>query len=92
MVRDFKVRHWQKEEGYLGGCSVTWPLYYAEAGAEEDVTRLWEDVARPDKRVHFAGEHCSSDRAWIEGAVASSLRTVSTLVEQGVCSRHLGRA
>jgi monoamine oxidase len=82
MVEAFKVRHWQKEAGTLGGCSVTWPLYYPGVGGEEDVTRLWEDVARPDKRVYFAGEHCSQERAWIEGAVASSLRAVSGLVER----------
>jgi monoamine oxidase len=88
MVQDVKVRHWQKEAGFLGGCSVTWPIYYPEAGDAGAVERLWEDVARPDKRVYFAGEHCSHERAWIEGAVASSLRTVSALVERGL---HAGR-
>lgn len=88
MVQDVKVRHWQKEAGFLGGCSVTWPIYYPEAGDEDAVARLWEDVARPDKRVYFAGEHCSHERAWIEGAVTSSLRTVSALVARGL---HVGR-
>ena len=89
MVEAFKVRHWQKEEGFLGGCSVTWPIYYAEEDREEDVTRLWEDVARPDQRVYFAGEHCSPERAWIDGAVSSSLRAVSALVARGLQPRRI---
>ncbi len=80
MVEAFKVHHWQKEEGFLGGCSVTWPIYYEDSRSEEDIARLWNDVARPDKRVYFAGEHCSDQRAWIEGAVTSSLKTVSALL------------
>ena len=80
MVEAFKVRHWQKEEGFLGGCSVTWPIYYEGSSSEEDVTRIWDEVARPDKRVYFAGEHCSDQRAWIEGAITSGLQAVSALL------------
>jgi monoamine oxidase len=80
MVEAFKVRHWQKEEGFLGGCSVTWPIYYEDASPGDNVTRVWNEVARPDKRVYFAGEHCSDHRAWMEGAVTSSLKTVSALL------------
>lgn len=90
MVMAYKVRHWQKEEGFLGGCSVSWPIYYAGAGSEQEVDRIWEEIAAPDGRVFFAGEHCSSKRAWIEGAVESGLRAVSSLLTSARVQRAAG--
>jgi monoamine oxidase len=31
-------------------------------------------ISSPEGRVHFAGEHTSKDRAWIEGAIESEIR------------------
>jgi monoamine oxidase len=31
--------------------------------------------------VHFAGEHCSTDPGWIQGAIASALRAVREVLE-----------
>lgn len=82
MIEAFKVRHWQKQEGFLGGCSVGWPIYHPGVGSERDVVRMWEDLAAPGGRLLFAGEHCSKEKAWIEGAVKSGLRAVSSLVHE----------
>jgi monoamine oxidase len=35
---------------------------------------------RAEGRMHFAGEHCSLDQAWINGAVISGLRAVEEIV------------
>ena len=29
---------------------------------------------RPEHRVFFAGEHCSAEQAWIQGALLSALQ------------------
>jgi monoamine oxidase len=34
-------------------------------------------VATPEGRVHFAGEHASSDYGWMQGALASGLRAAA---------------
>jgi monoamine oxidase len=39
-------------------------------------TALARELARPEGRVHFAGEHVSSKPQWMEGAIESALRVV----------------
>jgi monoamine oxidase len=85
MIENVKIHHWQQEAGYLGGCSVAWPIYYKETSTEEDVYRVWDAIAQPEKRVFFAGEHCSDERAWIEGGVTSSLRAVESMLQRIKC-------
>jgi monoamine oxidase len=34
---------------------------------------MYVDARRPEGRVHFAGEHCSAEQAWIQGALTSAL-------------------
>jgi monoamine oxidase len=57
-----------------GGCSVRWGL---DAAAGEDMRMR---VARPEGRLYFAGEHCSSSPAWIDGAVESARDAVAEIV------------
>jgi monoamine oxidase len=39
-------------------------------------------VARaPQARVYFAGEHCSAEQAWIQGALTSALEAVLTVLQ-----------
>jgi monoamine oxidase len=38
------------------------------------MTRLLEHVARPEGRVHFAGEHTSNWPGWMQGALESGER------------------
>jgi monoamine oxidase len=36
-------------------------------------------LREPEGRVHFAGEHTSDDRGWMQGALASGLRAVEEI-------------
>jgi monoamine oxidase len=38
-------------------------------------------LAEPEGRVHFAGEHLSDDRGWMQGALASGLRAAAEIHE-----------
>jgi monoamine oxidase len=40
---------------------------------------LYADLLAPEGRVHFAGEHCSLDHSWMQGAMESALRTVKAI-------------
>lgn len=40
---------------------------------------LGRELARPEGRVHFAGEHLSSKPGWMEGAIESALRVVDEI-------------
>lgn len=35
---------------------------------------LYEEIVRPEGRIHFSGEHASLYHAWIQGAIESGLR------------------
>ena len=37
-------------------------------------TLLHDEIVKPDRRIHFAGEHTSLHHAWIQGAFESGLR------------------
>jgi monoamine oxidase len=37
---------------------------------------MYPDAKRPEARVYFAGEHCSAEQAWIQGALTSALEAV----------------
>ena len=45
-----------------------------------DLPSYYHAAIRPEGGVHFAGEHCSLDQAWINGAVMSGLRATKELV------------
>ncbi|HSN99115.1 MAG TPA: FAD-dependent oxidoreductase, partial [Candidatus Nanopelagicales bacterium] len=78
MVEAHRVVHWQREAGFSGACSVMWPSYYDDLDSGS-LASMFEELRRPEGRVHFAGEHCSSYRAWIEGAIVSSLQSVAAI-------------
>lgn len=42
-----------------------------------------ERAARPEGRLYFAGEHCSSTTAWIDGAIESALAAVRAIEAEG---------
>jgi monoamine oxidase len=44
-----------------------------------DLPDYYYDAIRPEGRMHFAGEHCSLDQGWQQGAIASGLRAVEEL-------------
>jgi monoamine oxidase len=65
---------WGQHRWTGGGCSVRWGK--DAAASEEERMRL----ARPEHTLLFAGEHCSSTPAWINGAIESAVVAVRQLV------------
>jgi monoamine oxidase len=66
---------------FEGGVSKCWDEDEWSRGAYAwfepgQMTTLMPHVARPEGRVHFAGEHASSSPGWIEGALESAERVV----------------
>jgi monoamine oxidase len=43
-------------------------------------SQLQDDIARPEGRIHFAGEHCSLYHAWIQGSLESGIRAARDIV------------
>jgi monoamine oxidase len=45
---------------------------------------MHRDVIAPewDRRVHFAGEHCSRTHTWIEGALESARAAVDNIMKE----------
>ncbi|MFI8520311.1 flavin monoamine oxidase family protein [Streptomyces sp. NPDC085481] len=70
MVRGVASMAWGEHPWTGGGCTIRWGQ---DAAACEEERRR---AARPQGRLFFAGEHCSTEPAWIEGAVESALDAV----------------
>jgi monoamine oxidase len=67
--------------------SISWQDYQWSRGAfcfmqPGDLRHYYHAAIRPEGRLHFAGEHCSLDQAWIQGAMVSGLRAVDEIVRQ----------
>tara|TARA_R110002073_G_scaffold73085_17_gene178876 strand:- start:28637 stop:30394 length:1758 start_codon:yes stop_codon:yes gene_type:complete len=65
--------------------SIAWDRHPWSRGAfcffqPGDFELYFRDAIRPEKNVHFAGEHCSLDQGWIQGALISALRAVEEVV------------
>ncbi|MFD5325481.1 flavin monoamine oxidase family protein [Streptomyces sp. NPDC127092] len=71
MVLGVASMAWGEHPWTAGGCTIRWGQ---DAAACEEERRR---AARPQGRLFFAGEHCSSEPAWIEGAVESALDAVA---------------
>lgn len=70
-----------------GGVSHSWNLdpwsrggWAAPTSTQE--AELGSHVARREARVHFAGEHASHWRGWMQGALASGIRAAEEAVER----------
>ncbi|MFF9504759.1 flavin monoamine oxidase family protein [Streptomyces sp. NPDC014656] len=70
MVRGVASLAWGGHPWTRGGCTIRWGA--DPAGREEQRLR----ALRPQGRMFFAGEHCATEPAWIEGAVESALEAV----------------
>lgn len=69
----------------VDSASMHWEEFRWTAGAfaffrPGDVELYYQDAIRPEGRLFFAGEHCSTDPAWIQGALIASLRAVDEIV------------
>jgi monoamine oxidase len=65
--------------------SIDWEEFEWTGGAfaflrPGEIEAFFGDAIRPEGRVFFAGEHCSTDQAWIQGALIAALRAVDQLV------------
>jgi monoamine oxidase len=77
--------HPQLRKYVVDHASVDWETYRWTAGAfvmlkPGELERFYADAIRPDGRLYFAGEHCSTDQGWIQGALIASLRAVLQIV------------
>lgn len=71
-------------EQYEGGASKCWDADEWSRGAyawfkPEQMTSWLPHIARAEGRIHFAGEHTSTQPGWMEGALESAERVVSEI-------------
>lgn len=69
----------------IGNASMAWDQYPWAAGAfsflwPNQLGRLYQAAIRSENGLYFAGEHCSTDQAWIQGSLISSLKAVEQMV------------
>lgn len=83
------IHHEISEKGMVKDfASISWDQYKYASGAfcfmkPGDFTHYYQETIVPDGNLFFAGEHCSLDQGWIQGAIISSLRAVEDLVSSG---------
>ncbi len=78
-LEDVSVIHPQILEEFEGGASHMWHDDEFAGGAfalfdPGQQTLLYDEIIRPEGRIHFAGEHASLHHAWIQGALEAGLR------------------
>ena len=77
-----------EEDGMIkDAASISWDQYPNAAGAfcflkPGDYEKYFENAISPEGNLYFAGEHCSLDNGWIQGAIISALRVLEQLVDQ----------
>jgi len=69
---------------YDKGISKSWALDEWSKGAWASPTtsqneNLNESISQIEGRIHFAGEHASNDRGWMQGALFSGLRAAAEI-------------
>ncbi|GHE15228.1 flavin monoamine oxidase family protein [Streptomyces alanosinicus] len=69
---------WGGDSPWNAGCTTRWGK--SPAACESERARAARPVA---DRLFFAGEHCSTAPAWIEGAIESAVRAVDDLARAG---------
>lgn len=65
--------------------SISWDNYKYSKGAfcfmkPGDFSNFYHDAISQEGNLFFAGEHCSLDNGWIQGAIISALKAVEDLV------------
>jgi monoamine oxidase len=70
MVRSAVSLAWGQDEWVRGGCAVRWGKGDSQVVAEQEIATV------PQNHLFFAGEHCSTNPAWIDGAIESALAAV----------------
>ena len=85
-IKDVAKIHPQIRSVVEGGAAHAWQNDPWTGGAfalfePGQQTALHDDIVRPEDRIHFAGEHCSLQHAWIEGAIESGLGAAGAIDE-----------
>jgi monoamine oxidase len=86
-VRDEMSRFYPAIGEYFeGGISKCWEEDPWERGASSwykpgQMAKLWPYVARPEGRIHFAGDHTSPYIRWMQGALHSGNRVAAEINE-----------
>jgi monoamine oxidase len=88
---DFTLREMEKvypliRKNFEGGTSVCWDEDRWARGAYAwfkpgQMSELLPHIARPEGRIHFAGEHASSWPGWMQGAFQSGHRAAQEINE-----------
>jgi monoamine oxidase len=84
-VREQMSRFYPKIDEYFeGGISKCWEEDPWERGASSwykprQMAELWPHMARPEGRIHFAGDHTSPYIRWMQGALHSGNRAAAEI-------------
>lgn len=76
------------EEGMiLDARSIFWDEFDWTGGAfcfmnPGDFSEYYLDAIKPEGHLYFAGEHCSLDNGWIQGAIISALNAVEAIARK----------
>lgn len=65
--------------GYARRFGYPWVLGAVAYLLPGQVSSIEPHIARPEGRIHFAGEHASSLRGWMQGALESGRRVASEI-------------
>ena len=84
-------------EHFEGGVSKCWDEDPWARGASSwykpgQMSELWPHIARPEGRVHFAGDHTSAWIRWMQGALESGNRAAREVNEAAQRERASARA
>jgi monoamine oxidase len=72
-VERWAFKFWDRSDPYARGA---YPLF-----TPEQFLRI-RDIASPEGRIHFAGEHTSEYTAWMEGALRSGIRAAGEIFQR----------
>ncbi|KAB1281121.1 L-amino-acid oxidase [Camelus dromedarius] len=64
------IKHWSQDPHSMGGFAFFTPYQYVDYAQE---------LCRPERRVHFAGEHTALPHGWIDTAIKSGLRAAQSI-------------
>jgi tryptophan oxidase StaO len=73
MILDSASQAWGDHRWNRGAAAIRWSQDAATCAEQQAA------AARPQGRLFFAGEHCSSKPAWIEGAIESAIDAVHSI-------------
>jgi len=85
VVRNISRYHPELPDYVTGHASIDWEADPWHGGAfvmlqPRELELYYHPAIRPEGRLFFAGEHCSVDQGWIQGALIASLRAVLEIV------------